>query len=55
MRAEIEEPVIVAIDELDHFGERFIVLIGAGQRRTDRAQKEAGARPIAIVPLIAHM
>ena len=53
--AEIEEPVIVAIDELDHFGERFIISIGAGQRRADRAQEQAGARPIAIVPLVAHV
>ena len=53
--AQVQEEVIVAVDELDHLRQDFVILIGARQRRANRAQEQRGGGPVAVMALIAHV
>ncbi len=53
--AQVQEEVIVAVDELDHLRQDFVVLVRARQRRTNRAQEQRGGGAVAVVALVAHV
>ncbi len=53
--AQVQEEVIVAVDELDHLGQHFVVLVGARQGGADRPQEQGCGGAVAVVALIAHV